>query len=186
MKIIKTKLEGVVIIEPKVFKDDRGFFTESFHASRYCEFADIKKTFVQDNRSRSKYGVLRGLHFQKKFSQDKLVHVTQGDVFDVAIDINPRSSTFGKWEGVILNDNNFKQFYIPAGYAHGFCVLSEFADFQYKCTEYYHPEDEVAIYWDDPFINIDWPLPKEDIIVSSKDLKADTLNSYIQKIKSNL
>lgn len=176
MNVIQTKLEGVVIIEPKVFKDDRGFFTESFNAARYAELAGIDVPFVQDNQSRSSYGVLRGLHFQKQFPQGKLVRVTEGEVFDVAVDIRPNSPTYGQWEGIILSGENFKQFYVPAGFAHGFCVLSERADFHYKCTEYYHPEDEGSVRWDDAEIGIDWPLPAEDIILSAKDAQAGALS----------
>lgn len=167
MNVIKTKLNGVVIIEPKVFGDDRGFFLESFNTSRYKEIAGITDTFVQDNHSRSSQGVLRGLHFQKTKPQGKLVRVVSGEVYDVAVDIDPASSTYGCYEGVILSAENKRQFYVPPGYAHGFAVLSASADFEYKCTDYYDPADEGGIIWNDPDIAIEWPI--EQPILSDKD-----------------
>jgi dTDP-4-dehydrorhamnose 3,5-epimerase len=166
MNIIKTKLHGAVIIEPKVFGDERGFFLETFHRSRY-RGAGIDITFVQDNHSRSSEGVLRGLHFQKTKPQGKLVRVVRGEVFDVVVDIRKGSVTFGQWEGVILSEENKRQFYVPPGFAHGFVTLSKTADFEYKCSDYYDPSDEGAIRWNDPDIGIDWPvtLPK----LSKKD-----------------
>jgi dTDP-4-dehydrorhamnose 3,5-epimerase len=166
MNIIKTKLHGVVIIEPKVFGDERGFFLETFHNDRYRD-AGIDITFVQDNHSRSSEGVLRGLHFQRTKPQGKLVRVVRGEVFDVAVDIRKGSVTFGQWEGVILSEENKRQFYVPPGFAHGFVTLSKTADFEYKCSDYYDPSDEGAIRWNDPDIGIDWPvtLPK----LSEKD-----------------
>ncbi|MEZ9116543.1 dTDP-4-dehydrorhamnose 3,5-epimerase [Vibrio cyclitrophicus] len=167
MKVIQTKLEGCVIINPKVFGDERGFFLESYHQERYREVAGIKDTFVQDNRSHSSKGVLRGLHFQVNKPQGKLVTVTSGEVFDVAVDLRTNSPTFGQYESVILSGENHMQFYIPPGFAHGFVVLSDIADFQYKCTDYYDPRDESGIIWNDDILNIPWPVKKP--IVSEKD-----------------
>jgi dTDP-4-dehydrorhamnose 3,5-epimerase len=150
MKIIETKSPGVLIIEPKVFGDERGFFKETYHQARYAE-AGIPAAgsgFVQDNHSRSQKGVLRGLHFQLKHPQGKLVSVASGAVFDVAADVRPQSPTFGQWVGVELSADNHRQLWVPPGFAHGFCVLSDYADFQYKCTALYHPEDEGGIRWD--------------------------------------
>lgn len=157
MKIIETALPGVLIIEPRVFGDHRGFFTETFQVEHYRD-AGIELPFVQDNHSRSPRGVLRGLHFQRSRPQGKLVRVSRGAVFDVAVDINPESATCGQFVGVELNDENHRQMWVPPGYAHGFCVLSEVADFQYKCTDLYFPEDEGGLLWNDPDVNIAWPL----------------------------
>ena len=167
MKVIKTKLNGVVIIEPKVFGDERGFFLETFNSSRYKDLMNINETFVQDNHSRSSRGVLRGLHFQKSKPQGKLVRVVSGEVYDVAVDIDPASVTYGCYEGVILSAENKRQFYVPPGYAHGFAVLSKTADFEYKCTDYYDPADEGGIIWNDPDIAIDWPISNP--VLSDKD-----------------
>jgi dTDP-4-dehydrorhamnose 3,5-epimerase len=175
MKVIETKIAGVLIIEPKVFGDSRGFFLETFHADRYAEYG-IESNFVQDNYSRSSKGVLRGLHCQKNYPQGKLVSVTSGVVFDVAVDIRQDSSTFGQWVGITLSADDHKQFYIPPGLAHGFCVLSDTADFQYKCTDYYHPEDEASIRWNDPDIGIEWNISEP--ILSEKDAKAPFLKDY--------
>jgi dTDP-4-dehydrorhamnose 3,5-epimerase len=175
MKVTETKIAGVLMIEPKVFGDSRGFFLESFHADRYAEYG-IESNFVQDNYSRSTKGVLRGLHFQKNYPQGKLVSVTSGVVFDVAVDIRQDSSTFGQWVGITLSADDHKQFYIPPGLAHGFCVLSDTADFQYKCTDYYHPEDEASIRWNDPDIGIEWNISEP--ILSEKDAKAPFLKDY--------
>ncbi len=175
MKVTKTKIAGVLMIEPKVFGDSRGFFLETFHADRYAEYG-IESNFVQDNYSRSTKGVLRGLHFQKNYPQGKLVSVTSGIVFDVAVDIRQDSSTFGQWVGITLSADDHKQFYIPPGLAHGFCVLSDTADFQYKCTDYYHPEDEASIRWNDPDIAIEWNISEP--ILSEKDAKAPFLKDY--------
>lgn len=172
MNVIKTALPGVVIIEPKVFGDARGFFMETYQDKRYKE-AGIELDFVQDNHSRSAYGVLRGLHFQKQRPQGKLVRVTSGSVFDVAADINPQSPTYGQWVGVELTGDNHRQFYVPPGYAHGFVVLSETADFLYKVTDYYDPADEGAVIWNDPDLNISWPVG--DPKLSAKDAAAPTL-----------
>lgn len=178
MNVITTKLKGVLIIEPDVFGDHRGFFLESYNQQRYKE-AGIQETFVQDNHSRSGKGVLRGLHFQKTKPQGKLVRVSVGEVFDVAVDINPDSETFTQWVGANLSSENHTQFYVPPGYAHGFVVLSETADFQYKCTDFYDPADEAGIAWDDPSINIQWPV--SDPILSEKDLNLPTLENSPQR-----
>jgi dTDP-4-dehydrorhamnose 3,5-epimerase len=180
MKIITTDLPEVKIIAPKVFSDPRGYFFESHHQSHYQELLGIEK-FVQDNLSRSTARVLRGLHYQLKFPQGKLVTVISGSVFDVAVDIRPDSKNFGKWVGVILNDQNHHQLYIPSGFAHGFCVLSETVDFHYKCTDYYHPEDEQGIIWNDPQIAIDWPIKIEPLL-STKDLRYPMLKNIDSKL----
>ena len=179
MRVIKTKLEGVVIIEPQVFFDDRGYFFESFSQQRFNEqVAPI--TFVQDNESKSSYGVLRGLHFQKPpFAQSKLVRVVKGKVLDVAVDLRKGSPTFGQYESVVLSEENKRQFFIPQGFAHGFAVLSEEAIFQYKCDNYYAPQSEGSVRWNDPTIAIDWQLPEKDIILSAKDEKAPLLSQLI-------
>ena len=179
MKVIKTKLEGVVIIEPQVFFDDRGYFFESLSQQRFKEqVAPI--TFVQDNESKSSYGVLRGLHFQKPpFAQSKLVRVVKGKVLDVAVDLRKGSPTFGQYESVVLSEENKRQFFIPQGFAHGFAVLSEEAIFQYKCDNYYAPQSEGSVRWNDPTIAIDWQLPEKDIILSAKDEKAPLLSQLI-------
>jgi dTDP-4-dehydrorhamnose 3,5-epimerase len=168
MNVIETALAGVVIIEPKVFGDERGFFLETFQHQRYQELAGIDLPFVQDNHSRSSKGVLRGLHFQKTKPQGKLVRVVAGEVYDVAVDIDPYSVTYGQYEAVILSAQNKRQIWVPPGYAHGFLVLSETADFEYKCTDYYDPSDEGGILWNDPEINIAWPL--RDVSLSAKDI----------------
>lgn len=168
MNVIKTDVEGVVIIEPKVFGDERGFFLETFQAERYKELAGIDLDFVQDNHSRSGKNVLRGLHLQKTKPQGKLVRVVRGEVFDVAVDIRKDSSSYGKWAGVYLTEDNKRQFWVPPGLAHGFVVLSEVADFEYKCTDYYDPTDEGCLAWNDPTINVEWPDGIEPIL-SEKD-----------------
>ena len=170
MNVIKTKLQGCVIIEPKVFGDERGFFLETFQAERYADLAGITSSFVQDNHSRSSRGVLRGLHFQKTKPQGKLVRVVKGGVYDVAVDIRQGSPTFGQWEGVILSEENKTQLWVPPGLAHGFVVLSDTADFEYKCTDYYDPSDEGSILWNDPDLNIPWPIDKPQL--SEKDSNA--------------
>ena len=172
MKIIKTKLQDCLIIKPKVFGDDRGFFLEGYREDRYFD-AGIKERFVQDNRSHSSKNVLRGLHFQKTKPQGKLVTVIDGEVFDVAVDLRPDSETFGQYESIILSSENNLQFYVPPGFAHGFCVLSESADFQYKCTDYYEPTDESGIFWNDTELNINWPISNPTI--SEKDKNQQTL-----------
>jgi dTDP-4-dehydrorhamnose 3,5-epimerase len=166
MKTIETALPGVMVIEPQVFGDERGFFMETFHQARYADF-NIHATLVQDNLSLSQKGVLRGLHFQHPRPQGKLIQVLKGEVFDVAVDIRIGSPTFGKWVSVTLSSENRRQVYIPPDFAHGFLVTSDEALFAYKCTEYYCPETESAICWDDPEIGIDWPI--ENPVLSQKD-----------------
>ena len=163
----KTEIEGVFVIEPKVFGDNRGFFMETYKQSDFEE-AGLKYNFIQDNQSRSHKGVLRGLHYQKKYPQAKLVRVIQGEVFDVAVDLRKGSPTYGKWGGAILSAENKKMFLIPRGFAHGFLVLSDTAEFVYKCDEVYHPEDEGGIMWNDPDVGISWPLEGEPSL-SEKD-----------------
>ena len=171
----KTKIDGVCIIEPKVFGDNRGYFMETYNKEHFAE-AGLNMTFVQDNESKSSKGVLRGLHFQRKNSQGKLVRVTKGEVFDVAVDLRTGSLTYGQWEGVILSEENKKQFYIPEGFAHGFLVLSDEAVFNYKCTDLYSPEYDGGVMWNDPDINIEWPIEGiENIILSEKDKKHPNL-----------
>tara|TARA_B100000989_G_scaffold119543_1_gene88094 strand:- start:7864 stop:8400 length:537 start_codon:yes stop_codon:yes gene_type:complete len=173
MKISHTKLKDCVIIEPSVFGDDRGFFLETFQVFRYKQEAGINLSFVQDNHSRSVRGVLRGLHFQKTKPQGKLVRVVRGEVYDVAVDIRKESATFGEWESVILTEDNKKQFWVPPGFAHGFVVLSDTADFEYKCTDYYDSSDEGCILWSDPDLNIPWPI--KNPVLSTKDENAKRL-----------
>ncbi len=177
MTLYPTRLPGVLIIEPTVFGDARGFFKETFHQQRYQEEAGIDLPFVQDNFSRSEKGVLRGLHFQKTKPQGKLVSVNQGAVYDVAVDIQPNSPTFAQYVGVELSDTNHRQLWIPPGYAHGFCVLSDTADFTYKCTDYYCPEDEGGVAWDCPKIAIPWPV--ENPRLSEKDKHYPTLAELV-------
>ena len=170
MKIIKTNIPDVLIIEPSVFGDERGYFYESFNRDQFQKETGIVLDFVQDNESRSKYGVVRGLHFQKDiFAQAKLVHVSRGRILDVAVDIRPDSPTYGNYVATELSDINHRQLFIPRGFAHGFSVLSEEAIFQYKCDNYYAPHAEGGIAWDDPDIGIDWGLPAEDVLLSAKD-----------------
>lgn len=172
-KFIETGIDGLYVIEPTVFGDSRGYFMETFNDefTPYIKHIDGSPAFfVQDNQSRSKRGVLRGLHFQKSAPQGKLVRCLEGEVFDVAVDLRESSQTFGKWFGVLLSEDNKKQFYIPEGFAHGFFVVSEAATFVYKCTRYYAPDDEGGIAWDDPDIGIDWGIPPGfEVILSEKD-----------------
>ena len=172
MNVVKTPLEGVLVLEPKVFRDERGHFSESFHSARYRE-AGLTAPFVQDNWSRSKRGVLRGLHFQNPRPQGKLVMVTRGAVFDVAVDIRKGSASFGKWFGAELSEENHRQMWVPPGFAHGFCVLSDSADFFYKCTDLYHPDCDRGLAWDDPDIGVKWPI--EAPLLSDKDRKLPRL-----------
>lgn len=170
MEVIRTDIDGVVIIEPKIFGDSRGYFYESFSARDFAEKVRPGVVFVQDNQSFSSYGVLRGLHFQKPpFAQSKLVRVIQGRVVDVAVDIRKGSPTYGKYVAVELTGENHRQFFVPRGFAHGFVVLSETALFQYKCDNLYAPQSEGAIAWDDPDLAIEWPVDPSDIILSDKD-----------------
>ena len=168
MKVSTTALEGVLLIEPRVFGDDRGFLFESYSRRKF-EDHRIDVAFVQDNHSKSRKGVLRGLHYQENNGQAKLVRVTQGEVFDVAVDIRKNSSTFGKWVGACLSGENHRQMVVPVGFAHGFCVLSDTAEVLYKCSDYYLPENERGIIWNDPDIGIEWPI--DDPILSEKDKK---------------
>ena len=174
-------MPGVLIIEPEVFGDDRGYFYESFNKKRFQELTGIDVNFIQDNESRSRYGVVRGLHFQKgEFAQTKLVHVAQGKILDVAVDIRRDSPTFGQYIATELSDSNHRQLYIPRGYAHGFSVLSEEAVFQYKCDNYYAPQAESGVFWNDPDIGIDWQLPMDVITLSEKDKKHPLLKDICE------
>ena len=178
MEVIKTNIEGVIIVEPRIFKDGRGYFFESF-SQREFEEKVCKTTFVQDNESKSSYGVVRGLHFQKPpFAQSKLVRVIKGAVLDVAVDIRKGSPTFGQYVSVELTGENHRQFFIPRGFAHGFSVLSEEVIFQYKCDNFYSPQSEGAIAWNDPDLNIDWRIPAEKVVLSEKDSKHPRLKDW--------
>ncbi|MDE7083211.1 MAG: dTDP-4-dehydrorhamnose 3,5-epimerase [Clostridia bacterium] len=170
----ETEIEGVFIIEPKLYGDNRGYFMETYKEEDYNK-AGLNYKFVQDNQSKSKMGVLRGLHFQKNYPQAKLVRVLEGEVYDVAVDLRRGSKTYGKWTGALLSAENNRQFMIPRGFAHGFVVLSDTATFAYKCDELYHPEDEGGILWNDPEIGIEWPFEGE-VILSEKDKLHPTLN----------
>lgn len=173
---IPTKIPDLVIIEPKVFGDDRGYFMETYSQKDFAE-AGLTMTFVQDNESKSRKGVLRGLHFQTKQTQGKLVRVTQGEVWDVAVDLRKGSPTYGQWEGVYLSAENKRQFYVPEGFAHGFVVTSEEAVFNYKCTDFYAPEYDSGLLWNDPEVGIEWPLEGlGEILLSEKDKKQKTLS----------
>ena len=173
MRVLNTNLPGVLVIEPAVFGDARGYFVETWQRARYAE-AGIGPDFVQDNVSRSARGTLRGLHLQQPFAQGKLVHVLEGEVFDVAVDVRVGSPTFGQWNGQTLSADNKKQFYVPPGLAHGFCVTSEHALFAYKCTEFYHPEAELCIAWNDPELAIRWPI--ETPALSARDARGPRLS----------
>lgn len=173
MNILDTPLKGVKVIEPKVFFDERGFFLESYN-KKTLEDHGIKINFLQDNHSKSARGVLRGLHFQSENPQGKLVRCLKGEILDVVVDINPKSLNFKNFYAVSLSDQNFKQIWIPAGYAHGFCVTSEFAEIQYKCDSYYCPDDQAGIIWNDPSISINWPV--KEPILSPKDRSLPKLN----------
>lgn len=174
MQIIDTKIADVKIIQPQVFGDERGFFLETFEQQRYQQALDIDFHFVQDNHSRSTKGVLRGLHYQTQHAQGKLVRCVRGEVFDVAVDIRPDSLTFGQWQGVWLTEENKTQMWIPPGLAHGFVVLSDIADFEYKCTDYYTPGFEGCLLWNDPDVGIEWPIDFEPIL-SAKDVQGRRL-----------
>lgn len=174
MNVRDTALPGVKIIEPRVHGDARGFLVETYQRERYRELAGIELPFVQDNHSRSRRGVLRGLHLQTRLPQGKLVRVARGEVFDVAADIDPASRTFGRWVGLRLSEENQRQLWIPPGYAHGFLVLSDIADFEYKCTDYYDPEFETGVLWNDPRLAIEWPIAEP--ILSEKDRRLPTLD----------
>ncbi|WP_338766854.1 dTDP-4-dehydrorhamnose 3,5-epimerase [Massilia sp. METH4] len=168
MNVISTPIDGLLVIEPAVFGDERGFFYESFNAKRFAELTDVQLPFVQDNHSRSARGVLRGMHYQIRQTQGKLVRVTAGSVFDVAVDLRRNSPTFGRWHGLELSAENKRQFWIPPGFAHGFAVTSEFAEFLYKTTDYYAPEHERALAWNDPAVGIEWPIDGPPLL-SAKD-----------------
>ena len=174
-------IRGLKVIEPAVYGDARGYFMETYNYNDFAA-AGIDCRFVQDNQSASKKGVLRGLHFQIRFPQDKLVRVVRGEVFDVAVDLRKGSETFGKWFGVVLSEENKKQFFIPRNFAHGFIVLSDYAEFCYKVTDFYHPNDEGGILWKDPAIGVEWPMPEgmteADLILSDKDTKWGGLEEY--------
>ena len=169
IKVTRCEIEGLCVIEPTVFYDERGYFVETYN-QRDIEAEGLNMVFVQDNQSKSKKGVLRGLHYQKQFPQGKLVRAIAGEVFDVAVDLRKSSKTYGKWFGVVLSAENKKQFYIPEGFAHGFLVLSDEAEFAYKVTDFYHPGDEGGVLWSDPEIGIDWPITEDmEICLSDKD-----------------
>jgi dTDP-4-dehydrorhamnose 3,5-epimerase len=173
LNVTQTKLPGVLLIEPDVHGDERGFFVETFQARRYLDIVGIAPEFVQDNHSRSRRGVLRGLHLQRVQPQGKLVRVSHGEVFDVVADVDPKSSTFGQWVGAILSDRNQHQLWIPPGYAHAYQVLSDIADYEYKCTDYYHAPSETGVVWNDPDLRIAWPL--DNPTMSAKDRALPTL-----------
>lgn len=177
------EIEGIRIITPQVHPDERGYFMETYQKKDFEE-AGVNVEFVQDNQSASKKGVLRGLHFQKNFPQDKLVRVIKGAVFDVAVDLREGSKTFGKWVGVELTEENKKQFFIPKGFAHGFLVLSDYAEFVYKCSDFYHPNDEGGLKFDDPEIGVKWPIKEGlELIMSEKDTKWGGLSEYVAERK---
>ena len=181
MRVLNTEIEGVVIVEPKVFGDERGYFFESFSERDFEVHTGLNVRFVQDNESRSKRGVLRGLHFQKEpYAQAKLVRVVRGRVLDVAVDIRPESPTFGKYVMTELSGDNHRQMFIPKGFAHGYVVLEDDTVFQYKCDEYYHPEAEGGIAWNDPQIGIEWPIAEGEVILSEKDKNRPLLSEICE------
>ena len=184
MEVIKTEIEGVVIIEPRVFGDARGYFFESFNAREFAEKTGMQVNFVQDNESMSHYGVLRGLHFQQPpFAQSKLVRVVKGRVLDIAVDIRVGSPTYGKYVSVELTEDNHRQFFMSKGFAHGFSVLSDEVIFQYKCDEFYAPQSEGAIAWNDPDLAIDWQIPANKVLLSDKDKKHPFLRDFKSPFK---
>lgn len=175
------EIEGLKVITPTVFGDERGYFVETYNYNDYVA-AGIDVTFVQDNQSASKKGVLRGLHFQINYPQDKLVRVIKGEVFDVAVDLRKGSPTFGQWHGVLLSEENHKQFFVPKGFAHGFLVLSDYAEFCYKVTDFYHPGDEDGLMYNDPALGVEWPIPEGmELILSEKDTKHESFERYLEK-----
>ncbi|QUV99399.1 dTDP-4-dehydrorhamnose 3,5-epimerase [Chloracidobacterium sp. MS 40/45] len=180
MNFIPTELPGVILIEPKVFRDERGFFLETYHASRFAQ-AGLEVTFVQDNHSRSVQGTLRGLHAQWRRPQGKLVRVIAGEIFDVVVDIRLDSPTFGRWLGVRLSAENFRQLYVPPGFVHGFRVVSDVAEVLYKCTALYDPGDEIGVVWNDPEIGIDWGI--ESPLLSEKDRRLPTLRALVPRLQ---
>ena len=173
MKVTESGIKGVYTIEPDVYIDDRGFFMETFHRERYRKLLGINLDFVQDNISRSSKNVLRGMHFQRNYPQGKIVKVSRGEILDVIVDLRKDSPTYGTWESFKLSEQNKLQVWIPPGFAHGFLVMSDSADFEYNCTEYYHPEDEYCLMWNDPEVAIDWPI--DNPILSEKDKKGLSL-----------
>ncbi len=176
------EIEGLRVLTPAVFGDARGYFMETYQCEDFKQ-AGVEVSFVQDNQSASKQGVLRGLHFQKEYPQDKLVRVIKGEVFDVAVDLRKDSKTFGKWFGLVLSEENKKQFFVPKGFAHGFLVLSEYAEFCYKCSDYYRPGDEGGLIWNDETIGIDWPIPADmEVLLSDKDTKWGTFQDYTKEV----
>jgi dTDP-4-dehydrorhamnose 3,5-epimerase len=184
MRIIPTPISGLAVIEPTVFKDHRGYFMESYNRQTFSELG-IDIEFVQDNQARSRKGTLRGLHFQKEHPQAKLVRVLKGKVFDVAVDLRKDSPTLGKWYGVTLDAASFRQFLVPAGFAHGYLVLSDEAEFAYKCSDFYHPEDEGGILWNDPDIAIDWPIAGMGRpLLSEKDRKLPGYRNHVRRISN--
>ncbi len=183
LTVEKTDIEGVLIITPEVREDSRGYFMETYQKKDF-EAVGVDVEFVQDNQSASRKGVLRGLHFQKQFPQDKLVRVIKGAVYDVCVDLREGSKTFGKWVGVELSEDNKKQFFIPKGFAHGFLVLSDYAEFVYKCSDFYHPNDEGGIAYNDPDIAVKWPMEEGlELIMSEKDTKWGGLKEYVAERK---
>jgi dTDP-4-dehydrorhamnose 3,5-epimerase len=172
VRVTPSAIDGVLVIEPRVFRDRRGFFLETYHAERYREYG-IQGSFVQDNHTRSVAGTVRGLHLQLRRPQAKLVRVIEGEVFDVAVDVRRGSPTFGRWVSVVLSAENFKQCFVPPGFAHGFCVVSPFAQVEYKCTDFYDPDGEIGIAWDDPALAIAWPVA--DPVLSDRDRRNPTL-----------
>ena len=181
IKVTTCEIEGLKVIEPTVFGDERGYFMETYNQNDFIE-AGIDQTFVQDNQSASKKGVLRGMHFQIQYPQDKLVRVIRGEVFDVAVDLREGSKTFGKWFGVLLSEENKKQFFIPKNFAHGFLVLSDYAEFTYKCTDFYHPNDEGGLAYNDPELGIEWPIPEGmELTLSEKDKHWGGMAEYTKR-----
>jgi dTDP-4-dehydrorhamnose 3,5-epimerase len=176
-----TRLDGVILVKPVVWKDERGFFLETYHAEKYRD-GGIAAPFVQDNQSFSVYGTLRGLHAQIRYPQGKLVRAIVGEIFDVAVDARPDSPSFGQWVGATLSSENHHQLYVPPGYVHGFVVTSETAHVQYKCTDFYHPEDEISVLWNDPEIGIDWPVDAP--ILKEKDAQAPRLAEIVHRLRS--
>ncbi|HYZ90445.1 MAG TPA: dTDP-4-dehydrorhamnose 3,5-epimerase [Myxococcales bacterium] len=181
MRVLPTDLPGVLLIEPDVFRDSRGYFLETFHERKYRD-AGVAYSFVQDNQSRSVRATLRGMHAQLKKPQGKLVRVLHGEIFDVAVDIRPRSPTFGKWASATLSAESFRQMFIPPGFAHGFCVLSDFADVEYKCTDFYDRSDEIGFRWDDPAVGIAWPIDRP--VLSDRDAALPTLAELRQRLSA--
>jgi dTDP-4-dehydrorhamnose 3,5-epimerase len=176
MKVTESRLKGVYLIKPRVFEDSRGFFLETYNRDRYRDHG-IDADFVQDNYARSPRGILRGMHYQIKHSQAKLVWVPEGEVYDVVVDLRKDSLTFGQWDGYTLSSKNKHQLFVPTGFAHGYCVTSETADFMYKCSDFYYPEDEGGLIWNDPKVGIEWPI--EDPVLSEKDQNNPTLEKTV-------